>query len=179
MNTPKIEDLKIVIVDNPYDCIQNDAARDLWSKIMALKIAGYRSEYRYGILPVDTSDFFACHMAICRKLPNGSLEPVLVCKNISLERFRIFSADEFMLVELFRRSNAPEHLQAMRDLIKYSDDSGKNLHYFGTYTTNPVLRGDPKFSALIKELFLALHVNFHLHFKVDISTCAGAQLSPT
>lgn len=175
MNIPRLNELRVVIIDNPYDCIQNDLARDLWSKIVALKIAGYRSEYKYGILPVDALDFYACHMAVFRKLPNGTMEPVLVCKNTSLERYKMFSGDEFMLVELFRRSNAPEHLQAIRDLVRHSEETGKSLHYFGTYTTDPSLRGNPLFSVLLKEVFLALHVNFHQHYKVDISTCAGAQ----
>ena len=175
MTPISLEEIKIVIIDNPYDCMADSSARDLWAKIMALKIAGYRSEYPYGVLPVDTSDFYSTHMALFVQHENEGLKPILVCKNISLERHELFSAEEFMLVDHFKKANAPAHLQAIRDTVEVAKKSGKNLHYFGSYTTDPEIRGDKVFSILLKELFLALHVNFHIAYGVEISACAGAK----
>jgi hypothetical protein len=102
-------------------------------------------------------------------------EPILVCKNMSLERHRAFCSDEFMLVEHFRRSKAPKHVQAIRELVEHADRTKKSLHYFGSYTTDPNIRADKEFSLLLKAVFLSMYVNFHKTYGVDIITGAGAK----
>lgn len=164
-----------MIINNAYDCIHDEYARELWAKIMALKIAGYRSEYNYGVLPVDTSDFYSHHMAIFEKLEGGELKAILGCKSIGLNRHKEFSKDEFVLVDHFRRSNALDHMQAIRDLVKYAEDTRKNMHYLCSYTTDPALRGNPIFSQLLRDVFTGMYVNFHLENKIDLSTAAGAK----
>ena len=86
MNSVKeLRPYQLVILDCPYDTWDSQETRELFVKVVGLKLKGYLMSYPYGTLPVDTNDFVGTHHLICEKL-DGQWVPVMGYKSITLSR---------------------------------------------------------------------------------------------
>jgi hypothetical protein len=84
--------LKIIVLNSPYDTIQNPLTQSLLAKTIAMKIAGYRKHYPYGVLPADSYDFVATHLILCEE-NNGDYEPLMGMKFTTYERCKIHNLE--------------------------------------------------------------------------------------
>lgn len=110
--------LYFVVLRSFYDNSSNPVAVDLFSKIMALKLKGYRREYSYGVLPVSTVDFVSDHICVCVK--EGELySPIMAYRSTSLKICKKFNIN-FPVLDLCE--NNLEHIETIKEKIKANEE---------------------------------------------------------
>lgn len=109
--------LKFIVLKNYYDNVQNSVAVDLFSKVMSLKIKGYKRAYSYGVLPVSTVDFISDHLCLCIE-KNGLYFPIISYRSTDFDLCNKFNIN-FPLFDLCKNSDshtsyANEKIMSMR-----------------------------------------------------------------
>ena len=142
--------LQLVILKSFYDCMDNEAAKVLFPKLIDLKIKGYQKEYPYGVLPFDTSDFIATHIILC-STENEEIIPIMGMKSIThdtCKKHRI----PFPMYNIIDKSNLTRHKEAIDKMLNSFEAQGRShdVAYNGSYTVAPFVREDRSFS---KECF--------------------------
>ena len=152
--------LKLVILRCPYDSLRIPEAQGLFAQLMAMKIEGYRKEYPYGILPVDTTDFFGDHYLVCSKEKDGKLVPLIGAKSTFSDRCPKFRL-EFPFMNYLKQNAPPEFFESAAVIFDRNKSSEKRLSYDSGYTISKEARSNPILKNIVKELFSAIHVLFH------------------
>lgn len=152
--------LKIVILESPYDHWDHPLVQQLFPKIISLKLAGYRNEYPYGVLPVDTSDFVATHHLVCRE-EHGELTPIMGYKITKLDRCRVHGIG-FPALTLAKAAGADQHAEAVQEIVTRCESAGINISYDSSWTIHPSLKEDRTLRDLLKNLTTAMLVRYHL-----------------
>ena len=49
--------IRLVVIDCPYESWHAPFPRELFAKMVDLKLRGFKSHYSHGVLPLDTTDF--------------------------------------------------------------------------------------------------------------------------
>lgn len=129
----KEHDFQVVILDSPYEIWDQPLVSSLFSKMVRLKKQGYEDHYVRGVLPVDTSDYLATHILLCERGSNGSLEPVMGFKSITVEKCREYSLG-FSGLSLVQNAKMPLHSQAVENIIQRCDREMRRLAYFSSWT---------------------------------------------
>lgn len=127
---------QLVILDSPIENWENSDTQNVFAKMVTLKKKGYESCYQQGVLPVDTSDFFATHVMLFAKEDNQELTPVMGYKTISLNKCREFN-QTFPGLALVTNAKMPEHIEVLNGIISRCEKENRNLAYLGSWTKNP------------------------------------------
>lgn len=167
----KERNLRIVVLDSFYDFHQNPTVRDLFVKLISLKIKGYQTAYPYGVLPVDSGDFFGVHILLCRETPEG-LDPIMGLKSIFLSRCKAFKQD-FPAFHLFEGIDTPDHLAATKKIIEDSEKNEEEVAYSASWTMDPDLKKDPSLKKFCRDLVTFFLIRFYESRKVE-NVIAGA-----
>lgn len=167
---PPIGDLRIVIMNCPYDAREQPQTRELFGKMAALKLRGYRSEYAYGVLPLDATDFVGCHFMLCEER-HGQLQPIMACRMTTLERCRIHGLP-FPGLALAAMANTSQHFELVQAIVDRCEREGIGLAYDGSMTINPQIRRERR---IVRDIFTAMFVLVHDEYGVQ-ETIAGAVL---
>ena len=167
---PVLDNLRIVILNCPYDTWEEAQTRDLFGAMAALKLRGYRDDYAYGVLPLDTTDFVGCHYLLCEDRPDG-LQPIMGCRMVSLDRCRVHRLP-FPALTLAAMADAPRHAEAMRGIVERCERQGIGIVYDGSWTIDPQTRRERR---LLHEIFTAMFVMVHDAYAIR-ETIAGAVL---
>lgn len=150
----------MVVLECPYDHMENEATRELFSKVIALKIAGYKPHYDYGVLPVDTTDYVGTHLLICTT-KDGELIPVTGCRTITLARSERHGLT-FPGLGLVQASRAPEHVLTVQEWVAEARKTNSPLSYASSWTVSPDVPQESKSQrSLLRSLFEAIHVFHH------------------
>jgi hypothetical protein len=165
MNVPP--DYQIVVIECPYDSWSEGLTRDLFGKMIALKLTGYLSAHRYGALPFDASDFVGCHYMLCAKSSEGLL-PVQACKLITLNRCKIHGLP---FPPLTIAAGYDPHLDAVTRILERTEHEAKRISYDSSWTIDPRLRRKPGYPTLLKEILTATIVHLHREYEIDESIC--------
>ena len=156
--------LRIVVINAPYDTLDDPLTQELLGKLVALKIAGYQKEYPYGVLPVDTGDFVGTHLIVCEEL-DGKLSVLMGYKSISVERcethhlkFPIFHLLEFDPLENYR--------QAVRDVLSEAASKGESVAYNASWTISPEVSRDTDLRKTCVDLTVAMMYFYYTEYKI-------------
>jgi hypothetical protein len=160
-----IDNLRIIILECPYDTWGDPLTRDLFSKLVHLKIAGYQQEYEYGVLPVDTTDFIATHQLVCRETPEGFI-PLTGYKSTTLERVKKHGLT-FPGLGLVRSAQAQKHEKAVTQIIERCERENKSLAYTSTWTMDPSVKNNRELRMKLRDIFEAMYVLFHLEQQIS------------
>lgn len=164
---------RIVIMECPYDSIESPLGMEMFGKLMALKIRGYKKEYSYGVLPVETSDFVSTHKMVCEEI-DGKLFPLMAYKSISLDR----AARHGMKLPLMELFETQENLKiprlALEKVILEVKAAKKKLNYESSWTIDPEVRKDREKSRELRHWLNAIHVLDHYEKGMDESVLLGA-----
>jgi len=165
--------LKLVVLSNPSECWNHPTlsaqCRDMFTKMVELKLAGYASRYGKSTLPLDVYDFFSTHLLLCRD-NQGQLEPVLGYKSVTYSECESYH-QPLPLIATFEACKADKHLLALQELI--AQHSGQNIRYCLSYTIHPERRQDKAFRTQLKEIMAAIFVHFIRHTQTDLATLCG------
>lgn len=164
-----MKQLRIVTLECPYDNWSDPAVREMFGKIVELKLKGFQREYPYGILPVDGTDFFCTHLLVCEESDNGELLPVMGYKSITLRRCKIHQA-AFPLVALMKSVGSPEHVSAVQMRVENCEREGQELAYIAGWTIDPRVRHDQELTAKLNDVFKAIEVLQHSDSNTQVMT---------
>ncbi|MDR3606231.1 MAG: hypothetical protein P4M08_02495 [Oligoflexia bacterium] len=147
-------DIEIVVIESPYDTLGDPEVRDLFSRLAALKIEGYRAVYEYGVLPVDTYDFVATHYLVCRK-NQGRPEILTGYKTVTLQKC-LKHRLVFPGMALLRSAGATSHCLALEELLGQFAANPDKVSYSSSWTINPEVRKNPALKNLLKDLMTVM-----------------------
>lgn len=163
-----MKDLKIVIMKSPFRLWAkggDPAFATLFHEMIGLKLRGYGAEYPEGVMPVDTSDFIATHLLVCRT-HGDRLVPLTGFKSTLLsdcEAHRV----AFPALGLVQAAESAPHVSYVRQTMARVQAAGLTLAYTGSWTIEPELRRDRALAQELVALFKAMYVFHHLDEKVD------------
>lgn len=163
-----MKDLKIVIVKKPFDLWANVEDRSfpaLFHEMIGLKLRGYGAEYPAGVLPVDTSDFIATHLLVCRREGEAWI-PLTGFKSTLLSDCDAHRVS-FPALGLVQSAEAPAHVRYVRETMERCSSEGASLAYTGSWTIEPGLRKDRALAQELVALFKAMYVFHHLDERID------------
>lgn len=132
--------LRLVVLDCPYDTIQNIETQKLFARMAALKIAGYKKEYPDGVLPLDTSDFIATHLLLCEETDDG-LRPIMGFKSVMKEKCEKHRV-AFPVFNLMEGIESAAHQSALEKLISTAVVREEQVAYNGSWTIDRKVRED-------------------------------------
>jgi hypothetical protein len=167
----KTKRLRIVILGSPYDTLQDPLAQSLFAKTMALKIEGYRAEYPYGALPVETTDFIATHSILCDERDDG-LIPLMAYRSVSHSCAKTFGLP-FGGLAVVNSAGGVEHAKAIQGILNRCEASGREISYDSSWTINPEVRKDRELTAHLQEIMRAMHVLYHVDYNIPEIVAAG------
>jgi len=153
------EKLRLLVLECPYDILHDGFAREIFSKMILLKLEGYQMEYPYGIIPVDTTDFVGDHMILCQEW-NGKLIPLMAQRTISLQRCQLHHL-EFPLFHYTLTEQSQSHRRWIESRLAQAIKQSANITYDSSVTIHPHVRETPDLKNIAKELILAQHVFYH------------------
>ena len=151
--------IKLVTLECPYDTWGDGITETLFSRVVQLKLKGYKAEYPYGVLPVDTTDFICTHHMACIEV-GKELYPVMAYKSVTSDRLKTHSLP-FPLINLLKYCGTKEHLIAVQDIVTKCELNNKKLSYDSSWTIDPEIRKDLSFKPLLREIMNTMHVYFH------------------
>lgn len=149
--------LRVVELRSPYDCLEQDRARLLFSRIMALKIRGYRAVYPYGVLPVDGYDFIATHLAVCEEGPSYDWLPLMAFRTVSWERCQRHRLP-FHGLSVLRASGARIQEQSLERHLEFCGKDGIAVSYGSSWTIDPRVRDEPELKRFLRDLMAGMLV---------------------
>lgn len=124
--------------------------------MLALKIEGYQTVYPYGVLPVDSYDFFATHHLVCREV-KGRWDILMAYKSVTLARCQTHRLP-FPGLSLLRNSGAETHAHTLEGLLKSHASHPELVTYGSSWTIHPEARKDLSLKNQLKEIMTAMLV---------------------
>lgn len=166
-----MEDIRPLLIAPPVDHWEDPRLSRIFHDLMGLKLKGYGAEYPKGVLPIDTSDFYAFHLVIGREV-EGRFRPLMSGKTTPLSRTD-FHHHAFPGLSLVEQAQAPHHAAVMKEQMERCRQQKKELGYFGSWTVDPEVRRNPALRAYLRKIFPGLYVHFHLEIGVDEIVLGG------
>lgn len=154
-----MKDLKIVVLESPYDSWTNPLTGDLLRDLIGIKLRGYGREYPYGVLPVDGADLISTHMSVCQVESTGRFRPVMGIRWTSLQKCRLHYIG-FPGLSLLQQANAPDHVEALEAIIAEADKRDRDLFYSGALSIEPSERSSKQRSEFFREILTMMYVNY-------------------
>jgi hypothetical protein len=153
-----ISSCRLVQIDNASEQWSSALVRQLFDKMIALKIAGYRSKYPSGVIPFDTSCWFATHFLVCQV--REGLHPIMSLQRTTLEHYRRHYLP-FGPLSSCMQGGCVRHIDAMQKLVADFSRRPDKLSYTGGFTINPELRHDRELVVGLSRLMVVLHYFLH------------------
>lgn len=160
----QIKNLRLVIMDRPYDTWDNVKTQSLFLKTVSLKLKNYLGEYPYGVLPVDTCDFIGTHHLICQEF-NGELMPLMGYKSTTLSRSKQHNIT-FPALAILQSSGALQHAQEVQKILNRCETQDTEISYDGSWTIAQSVRQNREFADELKKTMMAIQVHYHIRDKI-------------
>ncbi len=151
--------LKILQLNCPSHNWDNHEFRSIFNQMIELRLSGYRKYHFQNALPLDTVDFIADHLFICRETDKG-LEILSCVKSISkavADMHRVGFTPEMILK---KETKKEAYLEAYNAIINAAHSENKDVAYYSSWTMkhHSLL---PEEKVLLKEIFTAMTINYH------------------
>ncbi|QDK36370.1 hypothetical protein [Bdellovibrio sp. NC01] len=156
-----LDQFQLLILESPFENWAEPSVQNAFAKMVELKKIGYGSCYSKGVLPVDTSDFFATHVLLCLPDQSGELQPVMGYKTITLDQCKQFNQN-FPGLSLVQNAKAPQHTEVVKTIIGKCEREGGKLAYLGSWTADPAFKKGPLTHINLKDAFVAF---YHLLYR--------------
>lgn len=134
--------LKLIILEDPFSTWENPVTMDLFYKIISLKKSGFGSRFSRNYSPVDKSDFHATHMCLAEEL-NGELKILSSFKAINKSTSDYYNMP-FPGGTICDSTNSIRHINYLKSFVNECVSNQEDIVYYGTYALNPSLNRDQK-----------------------------------
>ncbi len=155
------DNIKIIELNSPYHNWEDKEVRKYYTKMIGIKLKGYQKEYRYGVLPVDSTDLVSNHLIFCLENEDGSLTPVSAVKSFPLDACAQFHLP-FTLSRMLQDSFADEHLAVVKEILDQCQINNTRVSYYSSWTISPHIRKNRKLVKKLKDGLSASTALFHL-----------------
>ena len=154
---------RLVLFREPYNQFSDPVACDLFCKLMRLKMTGYRRKHDQRVLPIDTYDYLATHIALCVSEKDGSLKPINAYKSISS---RITDQHVLPFPAISLLNTCSEKLEAKRFERRLVGELGvKEVFYNGSWTMDETYKNNERVRQFLQEATLATLVQYYAYQK--------------
>lgn len=147
---------QLVVLDSPIESWSDPAVQKIFNKMVTLKKNGYESCYSQGVLPVDTSDFFATHVLLCEKQTNNDLNPIMGYKTVSLSKCQQYNQN-FPGLGLVQSASATDHIGVVKDIVQRCSQNQTGLSYLGSWTVDPEFKKRCPQDVHLKSAFITFY----------------------
>ena len=154
-----MKNIKIVILESPYDCWNEDFVGHFFKDLIGVKLRGYGREHPYGVLPIDAADLISTHLSVCRTEDGGHLTPLMSIRWTSLKKCRLHFLN-FPGMSLLQQAQRSEHIQALEKIIADLDQRNGDLYYSGALSIDPLWKKDKEQSLFFRELLTTMYVHY-------------------
>ncbi len=155
--------LQVIVLESPYDTLYSEEGKQLFSRLMELKIKGYTAIHGRGVMPFDTTDFIATHIIIANK--SDPMNNILMSyKSTSFMACKKYNVP-FPFLTLLKTSHK-ECLSEMENILLKCESKGEDLSYDTGWTINPEVRDNKKLQSFLKEIVPCLVVHHHDFYKI-------------
>ncbi len=153
---------KFVVIESPYDHYEDcPSVRSFMGRLFQLKLAGYKSHYSYGIMPVSNVDFFANHIAFCRVTLDG-LIPLGAFKSISVSRCTSVGIEFPLYEHVLGDKTSARQKQAAKAWVNGKTQEQQEVAYNASWTMCPSLMHDDEQRKIVRDASVAM---LHLYYK--------------
>ena len=157
--------LELVVLDCPIRTWDSPLTRDLFHKMIHLKLDGYWAEYSKDVIVTDTGDFIGTHLLACIR-EGDSLTPVMGYKVVPLSRCEYYHVP-FPALSALKNVNASEiDIARMQKTLSNCKTNGIDISYDSAWTVNETIRNDRELGKKIRELTTTLGVLYHQDYAV-------------
>jgi hypothetical protein len=162
--TEILDDLQVIVLEKPYETLNDDFGRQMFAGVMALKIRGYLAIHNEGAMPVDTTDFIATHLIVTRK--NDPINNVLMAYKstsyLDCEKFKL----AFPFTQLLKNAGHPNCSLEMDRILAECAAKKEDLSYDTGWTICPSVREDKELQGVLKEMLTMFVVNHHKDYNI-------------
>jgi hypothetical protein len=148
----KAQRWRVIIIRNPYDCLDDDFTQNIFIKTINMKLHGFRRHFNYGVLPISNFDFFADHVIIC-DYQNDTPTPIMAFRSLPLKRCSQFASKNPLIMELEKFDGTEQHIESINQLIAHYNQQGVDVSYDGSVTRFPDITMPAADKKLLHELF--------------------------
>lgn len=149
--------LKIVVLDCPYDTVNDPLTRELLGKIAQFKINSYLDDWSYGVLPLDAGDFIGVHLLLCQDSGSG-LEIVAGFKMLTHDRCREFGLEFPAFHALNGTQGTQPHHHAIERVVSAADRRGQSVGYLCSWAVRPDAKKSRTLARFCRDITTALIV---------------------
>lgn len=128
--------LRIVVLDCPYNTINDPQTQKLLGKITQFKINSYLDDWQYGVLPVDSGDFVGIHLLLGIE-NQGELEIIAGLKIMTHDRCREFGLEFSAFHALNHTPETLPHQLAIEQVVKKADEKRQSAGYICSWAVRP------------------------------------------
>jgi hypothetical protein len=164
--------LKVVIIDYPILAMADSICAVLMGKIFKMKFDGYAATYNDKIIPIDKTDFFGTHIALCEETKDGVLEPIFAYRSVSLARCNEFAL-EFPALYMMKNDGHPSCVEDINKIIANEKDLS-SISYDSSWAQDLTYRfsSNPEIKETLREIMTTVIVMHHKEFKIPhMITC--------
>lgn len=165
MDAIQLTKIRPMILNSPLDQWSYPEMDRLFHRLIQLKLDGYGANYPRGVLPIDTTDFYASHLILGFDDDFG-FRPLMSGKTTLLSRTE-FHQHTFPALSLVEQAGSAEHSRVVRLEIESALRGKSDLAYFGSWTVDPIVRQDPNLRSFLRDIFPGMYVNFHRYLGVQ------------
>lgn len=148
------KDLKVVVVNSPYDQWSNPIVRELFTNTVGLKINSYGKFYPMGTIPVDTTDFVGTHLLICIEEFN-KIKPIATYRSITWQRC-METCLNFPLQNILETSNALDHLSVLKEIMNNHEKNPSALVYQSGWAIDAQVKENRTLVKDVKDIMTAI-----------------------
>lgn len=175
MKKNMLDKYQVVVLKSPYDFVGERSAEEVFMDICRLKITGYSKEYPEGVLPLDSSDFIATHVALCEKTWHG-LQPIMGFKAVSLSKCDYHRVNFPIFGMMKSAEDTSRHTEYFEKLVARYRAKGmaEKLAYNGSFTVHPDKRSDKEFMEDMWDLVFCLISAHYITEEIEhvVAVCA-------
>jgi hypothetical protein len=165
-----LDTLKLVELDCFYDLSEKHAAAEVFKQAIQLKLRGYKHEYPYGVLPVDTTDFFGIHFMLCLQ-KDGNLEPIMAHKSINSFRCELHKVT-FPAIHVLGANYVSLRAELER-IVAEAHAENRPVYYGSSWTIDPMVRSTNRdLVGELRNIFVAINAFQYLEVApAELVTC--------
>lgn len=159
--------MRIVVLESPYFTLRESAlARELFGKVIGVRLNAYLRDYGEGVQPVGSEDFFSHLVLICREDDQG-LNPVYSFKITTLEACETHHLNFPLLSMLQDRYKDDAKLETARAYVNERRKPGHRLAYFGSRCKSTEVAWDEASAKLLNNIGVCALVEATKHFELS------------
>jgi hypothetical protein len=158
---------KIIIIESPYFTLRDSSlARELFGKVLGVRLNAYLQDYGEGVLPLGKEDFLSDLVIICQE-SKSELVPIYSFKITSFKTCETFKLTFPLISMLEDRYQDDVRLAKIKSFVENKLRSGKHMAYFGSRNKSVEVNWDEESAKILNGIGICALVEASNYFGLD------------